>query len=122
MNRKQTEEIKDMLRSKNSLTETEKKLEIELELREMIMSCFTYGGDIYTSVCMNMVSDYYHKPYANEYIDKLGEDRVREIYNEQKDFFENKCRVIHNVYTDYEGCTYNSRVEEEQEKNGNQKI
>ena len=122
MNSKKIEDLKSLLRSKNSLTDTEKELEIELELREMIMSCLIYGGDIYTSVCINMVSDYYHKPYADKYIDLLGEEKVKEIYNDQKNYFETKCKVNYNVYTDYEGCTYNSLVEEEQEKNGNQKI
>ena len=113
MNSKKIEDLQSMLRSKNSLTDTEKELKIELDLREMIMSCLTYGEDIYTSVCINMVSDYYHKPYANEYIDLLGEEKVREIYNDQKNYFQTKCKVKYNVYTDYEGCSYNSLVEEE---------
>ena len=40
--------------------------------------------------------------YAEEYIDMLGYDRVMEIY-----------RVEKNVYTDNEGLTYNSMIEEE---------
>ena len=34
------------------------------------------------------------------------------IYKEQKEYFDTKCRVESNVYTDYEGCTYNSLIEE----------
>lgn len=113
MNSKQIEDLENMLRSKNSLTETEKELEIELELRGMIMSCLVYGGDIYTDTCINAVSKYYHKPYADEYIDLLGEEKVREIYNDQKNYFQTKCKVNYNVYTDYEGCTYNSLIEME---------
>lgn len=50
----------------------------------MIMSCLIYGNDIFTSVCINACSEYYNKPYAEEYIDILGYDRVMEIYNDQK--------------------------------------
>lgn len=113
MNSKKIEELESLLRSKNSLTDAEKELEIELELRGMIMSCLVYGGDIYTDTCINAVSKYYHKPYADEYIDLLGEEKVREIYNDQKNYFDTKCKVVYNVYTDYEGCTYNSLIEEE---------
>ena len=40
-------------------------------------------------------------------------DMVMEIYNDQKKYFDTKCRVEKNVYTDYEGVTYNSLIEEE---------
>ena len=36
-----------------------------------------------------------------------------EIYNDQKKYFDTKCRVEKNVYTDCEGVTYNRLVEEE---------
>lgn len=48
-----------------------------------------------------------------EYIDLLGEEKVKEIYNDQKNYFQTKCKVNYNVYTDYEGCTYNSLTEME---------
>ena len=43
----------------------------------------------------------------------LGYDRVMEIYNDQKEYFDTKCRVEKNVYTDSESITYNSLIEEE---------
>ena len=46
-------------------------------------------------------------------IDILGYDRVMEIYNDQKEYFDTKCKVARNVYTDSEGLTYNSLIEEE---------
>ena len=116
MNSKEIEEIKNlMLKNKEweNINSSARKLYAEMSLRNMIMSCLTYGEDIFTSVCINACSKYYHRPYAEEYIDMLGYDRVMEIYNDQKEYFDTKCRVEKNVYTDCEGITYNSLIEEE---------
>lgn len=116
MNSKEIEEIKNlMFKNKEwwNINSSARKLYVEMSLRNMIMSCLTYGEDIFTSVCINACSEYYHRPYADEYIDILGYDRVMEIYNDQKEYFDTKCRVKKNVYTDSEGLTYNSLIEEE---------
>ena len=116
MNSKEIEEIENlMLKNKEweNINSSARKLYEEMSLRNMIMSCLTYGNDIFTSVCINACSKYYHRPYAEEYVDMLGYDRVMEIYNDQKNYFDTKCRVEKNVYTDYEGVTYNSLIEEE---------
>ena len=116
MNSKEIEEIENlMLKNKEweNINSSARKLYEEMSLRNMIMSCLTYGEDIFTSVCINACSKYYHRPYAEEYIDILGYDRVMEIYNDQKEYFDTKCRVEKNVYTDCEGLTYNSLIEEE---------
>ena len=116
MNSKEIEEIENlMLKNKEweNINSSARKLYEEMSLRNMIMSCLTYGEDIFTSVCINACSKYYHRPYAEEYIDILGYDRVMEIYNDQKEYFDTKCRVEKNVYTDCEGLTYNSLEEEE---------
>ena len=34
------------------------------------------------------------------------------VYNDQKHYFDTKCKVNKGVYTDSEGVTYNSLVEE----------
>ena len=116
MNSKEIKEIENlMLKNKEggNINSSARKLYEEMSLRDMIMSCLTYGEDIFTSVCINACSKYYHRPYAEEYIDMLGYDRVMEIYNDQKEYFDTKCRVEKNVYTDSEGLTYNSMIEEE---------
>lgn len=114
MSTKEIEEIKRGFPTDyKEWTEEEKQLDKELSLRSMIMSCLIYGEDIFTAVCINMCSEYYQRPYADEYIDILGKERVMEIYNEQKEYFDTKCKVNKNVYTDSEGVTYNSLIEEE---------
>ena len=116
MNSKEIKEIKNLMfdnKEWKNINSSARKLYEEMNLREMIMSCLIYGDDIFTSVCINACSKYYHRPYAEEYIDKLGYDRVMEIYNDQKEYFDTKCKVEKNVYTDYEGVTYNSLIEEE---------
>lgn len=113
MSTKEIDRIKSELNMFQDKTEEQKQLYQEMCLRSMIMSCLIYGEDIFTSVCINACSEYYHRPYADEYIDKLGYDRVMEIYNNQKEYFDTKCIVHKNVYTDSEGVTYNSLVEEE---------
>lgn len=116
MNSKEIKEIKNLMfdnKEWKNINSSARKLYEEMNLREMIMSCLIYGNDIFTSVCINACSKYYHRPYADEYIDILGYDRVMEIYNDQKEYFDTKCKVEKNVYTDYEGVTYNSLIEEE---------
>lgn len=116
MNSKEIKEIRNLMfdnKEWKNINSSARKLYEEMSLREMIMSCLIYGEDIFTSVCINACSKYYHRPYAEEYIDILGYDRVMEIYNDQKEYFDTKCKVEKNVYTDYEGVTYNSLIEEE---------
>ena len=116
MNSKEIKEIKNLMfdnKEWKNINSSARKLYEEMSLREMIMSCLIYGDDIFTSVCINACSKYYHRPYAEEYIDMLGYDRVMEIYNDQKEYFDTKCKVARNVYTDSEGLTYNSLIEEE---------
>lgn len=116
MNSKEIKEIKSLMfnnKEWKNINSSARKLYEEMLLREMIMSCLTYGNDIFTSVCINGCSEYYHRPYADKYIDILGYDRVMEIYNDQKEYFDTKCKVERNVYTDSEGLTYNSLIEEE---------
>ena len=87
MNSKEIKEIRNLMfdnKEWKNINSSARKLYEEMSLREMIMSCFIYGDDIFTSVCINACSEYYHRPYAKEYIDILDYDRVMEIYNDQK--------------------------------------
>ena len=67
----------------------------EASCRSMINSCLCYW------------TRFLESRYKDDYIEKLGEARVLELYNEQKADFD-KSKVQYNVYTDGEGCTYNS--------------
>lgn len=116
MNSKEINEIKNLMfnnKEWKNINSSARKLYEEMSLREMIMSCLTYDNDIFTTKNINGCSKYYHRPYADEYIDILGYDRVMEIYNDQKEYFDTKCKVERNVYTDYEGVTYNNLIEVE---------
>lgn len=72
----------------------------EMCLRTMIMSCLTYSYNIYTD------------NYTLKFKDILGEDRFLKVCKEQEEYFKTKCRVKSNVYTDCDGVTYNSLIEE----------
>ena len=69
--------------------------------RSMIMSCLIYGWD----------KDHFYEKHAQRYASELGVEKVKEIWEDQYNYFKNHCRVNHNVYTDSEGCTYNSVTE-----------
>ena len=84
MNREKIREQEQYLYSLGTLTDKQKAKLEELSLRRMIMSCLTYGNDIFTTKNINTCSEYYHRPYADEYIDILGYEKVMEIYNDQK--------------------------------------
>ena len=68
MNSKEIKKQQAFLNCYKTLTDEQKLKLKELSLREMIMSCLIYGEDIFTSVCINACSEYYHRPYAEEYI------------------------------------------------------
>jgi len=100
MTRKQIKKIrKEIPRFENGipfeLTPEQKQLHRELDCREMINSCLCYG------------SSFFESRYSDPYIQELGRERVLELYNEQKVDFD-KAIVLHNVYEDSEGVSYNS--------------
>ena len=83
----------------------ERKLTAEetLELEEircisMIHSCLVYGTDFFNG----------YKHYAKEYAKTLGEEKVNKIYAKEVEFFNEHATVANNVFTDSEGCSYNS--------------
>lgn len=74
----------------------------EQNLRDMIDSCYTYGG--YTRDTWNF------ERYITPYREALGEDRFNQVYDEHVKNLQENFEIHHNVYTDSEGCTYNSLV------------
>lgn len=77
----------------------------ELDCREMINSCLTYGG--IRGFWMKFMSSGKERSYADPYIKNLGIKRVRELVAEQEADFA-KAKVLRNVFTDSEGVAYNS--------------
>ena len=108
MTEKEIQRLKDTLPKgidgwKNA-TKEQKQLDRELACREMINSCLIYGSFNY---------DFYNeetkefKEYSLSYVKDLGKRKVLKLIKEQKESFK-KATVHHDVYTDFEGCTYNS--------------
>lgn len=71
-------------------------------LKNMIESCFTYGGA--------EVGSYNYKTYLVEYIDRLGIEVFDKVYNEHHEYLKKNAFVVSNVFTDHEGLTYNSLI------------
>lgn len=85
-------------------TPQQSRLRKELDCREMINCCLIYGSARYN----------FYDPatkrfgqYAERYVKQLGEKAVARLYNEQAEDFA-KAIVHHGIFTDEEGCTYNS--------------
>ena len=74
-------------------------LYFEIKMKEMIDSCFTYGG--YDKESHNF------KRYIFPHTNNLPMVIFEEVYTEQVNFLEKNCIVDRGVYTDSEGCTYN---------------
>ena len=74
----------------------------ELSLRDMVNSCYAYG---YTCDKNN---HYITRYYEDK---ELTEKRVWKIVEDQLDFLNNKCKVVHSVGYDNEGICYNGIVE-----------
>lgn len=76
------------------MTPEEIKLRHEISCREMINSCLAYG-------------DKFLGKFDKDYIERLGKERVEELYNEQKEDIE-KSIILYEMYEDREGGTYNT--------------
>lgn len=93
---------------KKPLSEADKKTFEEITCRKMINSCLAYGSDPFKEFDTYWYKHgYCSRSYMSDYIDALGEDEVKRIYDEQATDFA-KAKVQHAVYVDAEGCEYNS--------------
>lgn len=104
MTDKQIKEMKKTLpRWKNGvppvLTPQQKILQESLSCRDMINSILCYHGT-------NNIMD---NPYLKKYMESLGTILVSLLVEEQIQDF-SKATVLQNVYTDSEGCSYNSII------------
>lgn len=83
----------------------------KLDIRQMMLSCLTYGENYF-----DMVQSSWYTANRNKYdweeLEALGvEDGLGEVHNlwdEMKTDFKNKACVVNDVYTDSEGVSYNS--------------
>lgn len=71
-------------------------------LKSMMESCFTYGGLERNS--------WNFERYIKKYEKELGTDLFNKIYDEYSSILNDNCEVIHGVYTDSEGVTYNNLI------------
>ena len=85
------------------MTQDEKLLNREYSCREMMMSIFAYGGTIE----ITDENTYGFKKYLSKYVRELGRARFDEVRRTQLKSFEG-VTISKGVYTDEEGCTYNS--------------
>lgn len=94
---KQIKELEEPFRGKmfKDMTREEIDLFFELQCREMINSCLIYW------------TDYLNSHYKDDSVKRFWIEKVKQWYNEQLEDVK-KSLVKHNVYEDYEGCTYNS--------------
>ena len=92
-------------------TPEQKNLERELAWREYVNSCLAYGQFSQVIEDCKLSPKLYRWGTANTY--HIGEElsipRAIELALEQKADFA-KAKVYTNVYTDHEGCSYNSVV------------
>lgn len=71
------------------------------------------------SDCMSMIeshlayNDYsfMENRYKDRYVEELGYEKVKEIWEIMKKYFDENCYVKENVYTDCEGLSYNCIID-----------
>ena len=108
MTEKQIRSAKDSLPRLGDMNEEQKRAYAELGCREMINSIMIYGNinSPYNEKTGKL--DYYLRDYARDSgYNGIGKERVLELIREQQADFA-KAKVNYGVYTDSEGCTYNS--------------
>lgn len=85
----------------------------EYNLIEMVNSVYcynNYGNDYDKYFNDKYIKDYYlDKSYCNGK-GRLTKNNVERIVKKQVDYLYKNARIIHNVYTDNEGLTYNSLI------------
>lgn len=97
-----SEQISEYTRKHGGFLKVSDEINKELSFKGMLISCFTYGGIGRDS--------YNFRTYLAKYQKEMNKAIFDAIYDEMNEHFK-KCEVIPCVYTDGEGCTYNSLVE-----------
>ena len=93
------------------MTDEQRRLYHELAWRAYINSCLVYG-ELHHAITHDNRLDARVYRYGTDKTYAIGEwiseERAVEIAREQERDFNDKATVHRNVYTDHEGCTYNS--------------
>jgi hypothetical protein len=71
-------------------------------LKEMIESCYTYGGADRNS--------YNFDKYIKQYESGIGKEMFEKTYTEHLSLLKAKYTIQSNVYTDSDGLSYNSLI------------
>lgn len=108
MNRKQmaalVNSLPPTLEWNTSWTDAQKLIRHKLDCIAMIDSNLIYGDRFWQK--QNKGDGY--RSHADTYINKIGEENVRELYDARKNYFRNHVKIHNNVYTDNEGVSYSS--------------
>lgn len=87
------------------ITPDEQKELDELRYRRMIICCVCYGEEYH--IYSDRTKEWGRT--GLEYgVEKFGEQRAMEIFRDQQQFMKEHATIQKGVYTDHEGCTYNS--------------
>ena len=81
-------------------------LTLEQELLSESLSCRSMINSI---LCYHGAKDIMQNSYLQKYFETLGTITVAKLVNEQIEDF-SKAKVLKNVHTDSEGCSYNSII------------
>lgn len=73
-------------------------------MRDMIISIYCYDG----LKRLEESAEGHWDMYLLDYVTFFGEMRAREILCDQTKYMIEHAKIHRNVYTDCEGCTYNS--------------
>lgn len=107
MTDKQIRDAKNKLPQWKNMTDEQKQEYAELSCRDMINSILIYGNKpVKDDGSLNQYLSMYYKK-GESTMHYIGEKRVRELIEEQQRDFA-KATVTVGVYTDHEGCIYNS--------------
>ena len=106
MNDTQIEKTKTELLRKGfkEMSNDEYALYKEMCMRSMIVSIYCYDGVGRLREC----ADGHWDSYLLDYVSFFGQARAKEILHDQTVYMVEHATIHRNVYTDSEGCTYNS--------------
>lgn len=109
MTEKQIRQAYNNLPIYSEMTPQQKKLYAELSCRELINSIMIYNGiNAPYDKETDTLNEYLKEEKTNSLF-YLPRERIIELIKEQQEDFKNAV-VKTNVYTDFEGCTYNSCI------------
>tara|TARA_R100001460_G_C3532488_1_gene173671 strand:- start:39 stop:356 length:318 start_codon:yes stop_codon:yes gene_type:complete len=100
-----TKEYWDWNNSQDDLLILKEKIK---SFKEMIKSCFTYGGADKDS--------FYYERYILPYKKDLGPKLFEKVHEEYNNYLKNNYVIKHNVYTDHEDVSYNKLIKIKQDE------